>query len=231
MAITHYLAMTAAEFSTCEHLPAHIAWLACHFSPSGPGLSNIPKALPKHSLLMVDDSTPFQNHQSEYIIQQLQEAISSFDVQAIILDLQRPDDPDVQALVSLLQQALPCPVAAPPEYTQRDFPVFLPPCPLNKPLKAHLAPYQGRQVWLDAAPLPMQITVTGKGCTYQTLPVSQCCDAPHRESTLHCNYSISAEDDRITFTLCRDADAFHDWLQEAESLGVSAAIGLYQEWR
>lgn len=231
MAIAMYLAMTAAEFSTCEHLPAHIAWLACHFSPSGPGLSNMPKSLPAHSLLMVDDSIPFQNHQPDYILQQLQEAISAFDVQAIILDLQRPRDPDVQALVARLQQALPCPVAAPPEYALEDSPAFLPPCPLNKPLKEYLSPYQGRQVWLDAAPLPIQITVTAGGCTCQTLPVGQSWDAPHQESTLHCNYSIAPQDDRIIFTLRRDADAFCDWLQEAESLGVTAAIGLYQEWR
>lgn len=231
MAIACYLAMTAAEFFTCEHLPANIAWLACHFSSSGPGLSNIPKSLPSHSVLMIDDSTPFQNHDPEYIVQQLQEAISAFDIQTILLDFQRASNPDVQTLVSMLQRALPCPVAAPPEYAQGDSPVFLPPCPLSKPLTAHLSPYRGRQIWLDAAPLPMQITVTAGGCTYHTLPVGLSWDTPHYESALHCNYSICIQDDQIIFTLRRDADAFRDWLQEAASLGVSAAIGLYQEWR
>ena len=228
MAIACYLAMTAAEFSTCEQLPAHIAWFSCHFSPSGTGLSNIPKSLPTHSLLMVDDSTPYQDHQPELILHQLQEAIAASDVQAVILDFQRPHDAHVQALVSMLQQGLPCPVAAPPEYAKGDSPVFLPPCPLNKPLKAHLSPYQGRLVWLDAAPLPMQITVTGGGSQYQELTTQAISKMPHWEPDLCCHYNIAMKEDRIVFTLSRDHEC---WLAAAEALEVTAAIGLYQEWR
>ena len=226
MAIAMYLAMTAAEFSTCELLPERIAWLACHFSPSGPGLSNIPKALPPHSLLILDDSMPFQNHEPEYIIRQLREAVSALEAQAVILDFQRPYDKDVQELVSKLQKELPCPVAVPPEYVQRDCPVFLPPCPLNKPLKTHLAPYQGRQIWLDISPLPAQITVTSKGSRYEVL--KEIGKTPHWESHLHCHYNIDIQQDCIVFTLVRDLER---WLTEAEQLGVDAAVGLFQEWR
>ena len=228
MEIAMYLAMTAAEFSTCGQFPERVAWLACHFSPSGPGLSNIPKSLPAHSLLMVDDSTPFQNHEPECIIRQLREAVSALEAQAVILDFQRPYDKDVQALVLKQQNELPCPVAAPPEYAQGDCPVFLPPCPLNKPLKNHLAPYRGRQIWLDAAPLPMQVTVTAKGSKSQVLSMQESSNTPHWESNLCCHYKIELEEERIVFTLVRD---FESWLTEAEKLGVSAAIGLYQEFR
>ena len=68
MAIACYLAMTAAEFSVCTSLPPHIGWLACHFSSSGPGLSNMPKALPPDSVLIVDDSTPFHDHRADVIL-------------------------------------------------------------------------------------------------------------------------------------------------------------------
>lgn len=226
MAIEMYLAMTAAEFSTCEQFPERVAWLACHFSSSGPGLSNIPKSLPAHSLLMVDDSTPFQNHEPECIIRQLREAVSALEAQAVILDFQRPYDGDLQALVLKLQNELPFPVAVPPEYAQGDCPVFLPTCPLNKPLKNHLAPYQGRSVWLDISPLPARITVTPRGSHYEVL--KDISNTLHWESNLHCHYNIDIEDERIVFTLARD---FESWLTEAEKLGVSAAIGLYQEFR
>ena len=46
MAITPFLAMTAAEFRKKEDLPDKIAWMACHFSPYGLGLSNLPQRLP-----------------------------------------------------------------------------------------------------------------------------------------------------------------------------------------
>ena len=226
MAIAIHLAMTAAEFSTCAQLPERVAWLACHFSSSGPGLSNIPKSLPAHSLLMVDDSTPFQNHEPEHIIRQLREAVCALEAQAVILDFQRPYDKDVQTFVCKLQKELSCPVAAPPEYAQGDSPVFLPPCPLNKPLKNHLAPYHGRSVWLDISPLPAKITVTPRGSHYEVL--QDISKLPHWEANLCCHYNIDIEAERIVFTLDRDLER---WLTEAEKLGVSTAIGLYQEFR
>ena len=47
MAIGRYFAMTAAEIRGCSALPAGIAWMACHFSPYGTGLSNLPPELPE----------------------------------------------------------------------------------------------------------------------------------------------------------------------------------------
>ena len=230
MAIACYLAMTAAEFSACDNLPAHVGWLACHFSPSGPGLSNIPKNLPPHSLLIIDDSTPFHNHDQKLILRQLQDAISPLGVCAVMLDFQRPNTYGIQELVSLLQQELSCPVAAPPQYASENSPIFLPPCPLNLPLEKHLAPYQGREIWLDSAPLPVQIAVTDKSSTYETLPLTTPNDIHYWESALCCNYHIDVQKDRIIFTLSRDSGAMEKWLEKAEALGVTAAVGLYQEW-
>ena len=52
MAITPFLAMTAAEIEHSTPLPPNVAWMACHFSPYGAGLSNLPKNLPAGSLLI-----------------------------------------------------------------------------------------------------------------------------------------------------------------------------------
>ncbi len=226
MAIAMYLAMTAAEFSMCEPLPAHAAWFACHFSPSGPGLSNVPKSLPAHSLLIVDDSTPFQNHQSGHIVRQLRETVYALKVRAVMLDFQRPHNADVQTLVAELQKELPCPVAVSPGYALENSPVFVPPCPLNRPLKSHLAPYQGQEIWLDISPLPAQITVTPKGSHYEIL--KEICKTPYWESNLCCHYNIDVEKDSIIFILNRD---HKHWLATAEALGITAAVGLYQEWK
>lgn len=226
MAIACYLAMTAAEFSACASLPPHIGWLSCHFSSSGPGLSNMPKALPQDSVLILDDSTPFHDHNADVILGQLQEAADTMQLRAILLDFQREKKPSVQDLVAVLQKELSCPVAAPPEYALNDYPVFVAPCPLNRPLKKHLAPCQGRSVWLDISPLPARITLTPRGSHYEALKEIR--NAPHWEPNLHCHYNIDIEDERIVFTLARD---FESWLTEAEKLDVSAAIGLYQEFR
>jgi len=229
MAIVRYLAMTAAEFSSCEHLPANIAWLACHFSPSGRGLSNIPKTLPSHSLLIVDDSTPFENHDAGYIARQLQETVCNLNVQAVILDFQRPPALGTKQLAAILGEKLPCPVAAPPEYAQNSSAVFLPPCPLHRPLKKHIEPFRGRQIWLDTTWMPVQVTVTASGSICESLPHFPECDLPHFSPELGCAYGIEIFGDQISFTLYRNPDHAENWLQEAETLGVQAAVSLYQE--
>ena len=45
MGLPLYLAMTAAELSAAEALPRKMAYMACHFSLYGTGLSNIPEQL------------------------------------------------------------------------------------------------------------------------------------------------------------------------------------------
>ena len=67
MAIRPFLAMTAAEIRGTETLPPKTAWMACHFSPYSTGLSNLPKALPPGSMVILDDITPIHGHDSETI--------------------------------------------------------------------------------------------------------------------------------------------------------------------
>ena len=71
MAIRPFLAMTAAEIRGTETLPPKTAWMACHFSPYSTGLSNLPKALPPGSMVILDDITPIHGHDSETIAAQL----------------------------------------------------------------------------------------------------------------------------------------------------------------
>ena len=59
MGISHYLAMTGVEIAAAEALPENIAYMACHFSPYGTGLTGAPEVLPKHSMLILNDRIPF----------------------------------------------------------------------------------------------------------------------------------------------------------------------------
>ena len=56
MALPLYLAQTALEMGG-NSLPGRLAYMACHFSPGGQGLSNVPELLPSGAILILDDST------------------------------------------------------------------------------------------------------------------------------------------------------------------------------
>ncbi len=229
MPIPCYLAMTAAEFSAVNNLPAHIAWLACHFSPSGTGLSNLPKALPPNALLILDDHTPFAGHQQDVIIKQLRDFIALWKVDSVILDFERSPADDVQGLAKELQSALPCPVAAPPGFVNQTSPVFLPACPSNQLLHAYLAPFHGREIWLEAALEGMQISITSKGFFQESIYKPSANPFLHRDDRLHCHYNITQTENVVQFSLMRTHEDLEELLKEAATLGVTRAVGLWQE--
>ena len=111
MAIHTYLAMTAAEFAATENLPEHVAWMACHFSPYGTGLSNLPHSLPPGSLLILNDRIPIYGHDPNRIGQQLLESAEIIHCSGLLLDFQRADVEESLRLAAHLISALPCPVA------------------------------------------------------------------------------------------------------------------------
>ena len=88
MGCNWYLALTAAEM--LAHTDFHpIAWMACHFSSSGPGLGNLPPQLPPDSIVILDDSIPLTDQDPHRIAAQLQllEPLAG-----VLLDLQRKSD-------------------------------------------------------------------------------------------------------------------------------------------
>ena len=90
MAIRPFLAMTAAEIQGTETLPPKTAWMACHFSPYSTGLSNLPKALPPGSMVILDDITPIHGHDAEAIAAQLRSRLEEIECSGVLLDFQRP---------------------------------------------------------------------------------------------------------------------------------------------
>jgi hypothetical protein len=86
MVLPRYLAQTREEFAVCPSLPEHPAWMACHFSPYGTGLSNLPEALPKGSLLILNDRTPVFGHDPLQVAAQLEESVVRLECSGILLD-------------------------------------------------------------------------------------------------------------------------------------------------
>ena len=113
MAIRPFLAMTAAEIRGTETLPPKTAWMACHFSPYSTGLSNLPKALPPGSMVILDDITPIHGHDSETIAAQLRPRLDALKCSGVLLDFQRPGYEEAELLARRLSEAPPAPWACP----------------------------------------------------------------------------------------------------------------------
>lgn len=230
MALPVYLAMTAAELFSSVPLPDHTAWMACHFSCYGTGLSNCPDDLPPGSLLILNDRTPVQGHDPDLIVRQLMQITQECKVSGVLLDLQRPENEDTAVIVKAIVGALGCPVGVSEAYAKDlTCPVFLPPPPLHKPLKEYLTPWSGREIWLEAALDSEVITLTPEGSRFTPVFPTQAAEPSFLEVILHCRYHIEIKDKQVDFTLFRTQETLDALLQEAESLGVAQAVGLYQE--
>ena len=229
MAIPIYLAMTGAEFHGSRSLPSHIAWLSCLFSPYSTGITNLPRQLPMGSLLVLSDRIPICGHDSKLIKEQLRDTLQRLHCRGLLLDLQQADSDENLALAKELL-TLPFPVAVSESYAAEfDCPVFLSPQPLDTPLAEQLTPWQGREIWLDVAPQNLILSVTVQGCCREILPGNAAQLFPFYDCVLHCHYSITCADDSAKFHLYRGKDDLADLLADAESMGVTMAVGLYQE--
>ena len=224
-----YLAMTAAEIQRSTPLPQKLAYMACHFSPYSTGLSNLPDFLPEGSILILNDRTPIAGHDPDCIVRQLAQLVDDTRAASILLDFQRPDCPETANLVKALAGKLPCPVAVSQSYAAEGFPVFLPPIPPDVPWEEALAPWNGWEIWLDAAPGHMCITVTAQGAadTPADCPADGLWQA---HADLCCHYLIQLGSDWARFFIHRTEEDIHHLLEKTRHLGVTTAIGLYQEW-
>lgn len=230
MAIRPFLAMTAAEMHNCTAFPSRIAWMACHFSPGGSGLSNLPPALPEDALLIVNDSTPIHGHDPEEITRQLIRCIRDRESACIVLDFQRPDHPETAELVKYLSHTLPVsPVVSEFYAVESDGPVLLSPLPLSVPLEQYLSGWKNREIWLDLGCWGEVLTLTEAGCESTPLPPWDLPEQGFPEEKLHCHYQIHSTEQSAEFVLWRtEADLF-TLLEESEALGVANAVGLFQE--
>ena len=229
MAIDCYLAMTAAEIASCAQLPPGLGYMACQFSPDGTGLSDCPDSLPPGAMLILNDRLPVLGHDPNRVTAQLRELVETCKCGSILLDFERPGSKEAARIAAAVTNSLPCPVGVSALYARElGCPVFLPPVPLDTPLADYLSPWDGREIWLDAALDSMCITLTPEGANLSKSPPLTDSSPVHYDSSLHCRYQIQTGDE-VCFAFHRRPDDLEALLEEADGLGVSCAVGLYQE--
>ena len=229
MALPLYLAMTAAEIAACDAFPQPMGWMACHFSPYGTGLSNCPASLPREAMLIVNDRTPIAGHDGTLIAEQLASLVEKLEADSVLLDFQRENCPETATAAKIIIDALPCPTAISAVYAAGlNCPVLLPPPPPDTPLADHLGKWDGRELWLEAALTAAEITVTAEGSIYRELS-SVHTEGGFCHQALCCHYRAEEAENALRFTLWRTPEDLAALLKEAEGLGVTRAVGLYQE--
>ena len=224
------LAMTPSEINTAAALPERISWMSCHFCPYTEGITNIPEALPEGTMLILNDRENCSGHSRDLVAQQLLDTVQKLHCESVLLDFQRPPNPELEAMVTAIVQALPCPVAVTESYAASlDCPVFLPPCPLHTPMADYLQPWHNREIWLEAALCQETITVTNEGVVFTPVYSMDSPAGGFYHQKLHCRYHTALYYDRILFTLFDTPETLEEKLETALRLGVSRAVGLYQE--
>lgn len=224
------LAMTPTEIAAAPVLPAQIAWMACHFCTGSDGISNLPAVLPEGAMLILNDRESCAGHSSDLVAQQLADAVKRFRCESVLLDFQRPWNPESDAMVRTVLKVLPCPAAVTEIYAEGlPCPVFLAPCPPHTPLEKHLQPWRGREVWLEAGLCQERITITGDGTVFTPVFPTESLSGGFYSPQLRCRYTTAVSCDSITFTLFDTPETLKEKLALAHTLGVTRAVGLYQE--
>jgi len=229
MGLSLYLAMTAAEIESADHLPQSLAYMACHFSPYTTGLSNLPDTLPKDTLLILNDRTPICGHDPYLIIRQLRQVCEEFECRGLLVDFQRPDYPECALLAAAIAAELPYAIMSDLYAEGLTCPVFLPPPPLLQPLQEYLSPWEGREIWLEAAPDAALLTVTEDGSLTKQIPYANVPANTFIDSKLHCRYRTEVLEDSVQVSVYRTEQQLEAMLAHAAGLGVCGAVGLYQQ--
>ena len=226
MAFPFYLAMTGSEYYASEEKPTHCAWMACHFSPYGTGLSNLPPGLPENSMLILNDRTPICGHDSGRILDQLLSCLDGGTISRILLDFQRPNCRQTAELVKFLSSKLPCPMGISENYAKEtDCPVFLSPLAPDTPPEQFFQRWKDRQIWLDAANEGIRIHTDTAGSTVSAeRPVPQ---EGSFSVALHCHYRMFPGENSADFFLWRSRED----IETLSSDSIALAVGLYQEWK
>lgn len=226
MPLPIYLAMTGAEYEKNADTVEKMAWMACHFSPYGTGLSNFPCNLPEGAILILNDRTPVCGHDPELIAAQVRELTEQFACSRVLLDLQRPGEAQTAAIVQHILQTLSCPAAVSEHYGKDlDCPIFLSPLPLLRSLEDHLAPWGKREIWLELTGAAACYEVTESGCRFW--PESAAPQYTHTDEQLCCRYTIEETDAAISFHIWQDPLLVQQQASRIEN--VTCLVGLYQE--
>ena len=200
--------------------------MACHFSPYGTGLSNLPTDLPEGSMLILNDRTPIGGHDPVLIAEQLRDLAHAMGCSRVLLDLQRPGEASTAAVAKAVLEAAACPVAVSTWYAEDlPCPVFLPLVPLLQSPQDHLKAWQGREVWMEIAQEEATYIVTAEGCSRH--PMTASAAMPHTDESLCCRYSVFPRENSVDFSVRKDWDMLMAAFENLPQ--ITCLVGLYQE--
>ena len=227
-----YLAITAQEFTHFEDFPSTLCYMACHFSPSGAGLSNLPLSMPPESILCIDDSTPIADHDTKTVADQICTLVERYQPCGIVLDFQRPDNPRALDMIMSIIRCTNCPVAVSHIYAAEfECPVLLPPLPFRLTVEEYLEPWTNREIWLELGNDMEKTIITEDAFGAERIynvPVSR----PILEDPiLLCHYSINVKQDHIALYFHRTKEDLEQIQRKASALGVNKFLGLWQQLR
>ncbi len=225
-----YLAMTGKEFAQFKGISSTLCYLACHFSASGAGLSNLPSALPSDSILCIDDSTPIANHNKEMVTSQIAELVDRFHPCGILLDFQRPDNPYTPDIIESILRCAKCPVAVSHIYAKEyACPVFLPPLPFRMTVSEHLQPWLDREIWLEIGNDKEMAIITENSFGAERVYSIPSNGTYFRDASLLCHYCSNIKPDHIALHFYRTAQDLEELQAQAKELGVIKFLGLWQQ--
>ena len=224
MGLQFYLALEPWEFQTYTRTEPMV-WFSCQFSPEPPGICNLPEALPTGAAILLDDALPYSGN-ARAVTEGLKETVEKTGAAGVILDFQKPYEQTLGILAEYLERSLPCPVVVTPSYADHTKgPLLLPPAAMHIPLVRQLSSIR-RSIWLELDAPIVRLTLTERGLRTASLYALPFSKKVFESEKLHCHYQVHGDG---SFTLHRTGQDLTDFLQEAESLGVEAAIGFWQE--
>lgn len=225
-----YIAMTAAEYSIAEKLPENIAWMACHFSCYGTGLSNFPPALAENSMIIINDILPPSAHDPEEIADQLRHLKESCHFSSILLDFQRERTSKSEIIAKHICRSLDCPVGVCENYADcGNGTIFI-----NMPKPHHalsdiLSQWNGYEIWLEAAIETEMAVIRKDNCQLSSTHYIEPDETYLTSTALQNRYKLDVLENHIELTYTRDIHQLKLLLKEAKDAGVMRAIGLYQQ--
>ncbi len=234
MSIPLYLAMTAADFFRCEEIPPHIAWMSLHFSPAGPGLSNLPGVLPPGSMVILDDQIPWNGHSHQQVCKELRGLLQTRKIRSLLLDFERPPRLETMALSQMilsLCQEIGCSVGLPKPYrTSGEGALFLPPHPCHRTPDKLSA--EAEEIWLEVAPVGFTADILHDGVHLEDSPPLPLPGVPvFMSPALCCCYTSMPASQGIRVRLFDTKKTIQAKSIIWEQLGVTRLIGLYRLWR
>jgi hypothetical protein len=226
MPSTFFLAQTALEFPVSLPEGANKAWMACHFSSYGTGLSNLPVSLPAGSMVIVNDRIPIFGHDPGRVASELLALAERFQISHIFLDFQRPGNKETASVVRAIAEALPCCVGVSEAYAEEAAcAVCLGPVPPHLSVADWVSPWEGRKIWLEVAPVCRTYAIGEGGCIWEDVRPGG--KFPHWDEKAKCHYRIEISKDIVRFTLQRGSKEL-ELLRNTE--GIECFVGLYQEF-